>query len=91
MDFDEALKRHLPLQIRIPDRTNPLQTLVRYAAEVFLVDTNHGPAVVWLDPFWCERSPAKSCHIAYVSPRCNAKPGRWIDNEPRSGPHCIAY
>jgi hypothetical protein len=69
MEFAEALKRHLRLQVQIPDRTKPLETLVRYAAEVFLVETAQGPAVIWLDPFWCDRSSAESCHIAYVSPR----------------------
>jgi hypothetical protein len=91
MEFTEALKRHIPLQVRIPDRTKPLETLARYAAEVFLVETQQGPAVVWIDPFWCERSAAESYHIAYASPKPNAKPGRWVDPEPRYGPHCIAY
>jgi hypothetical protein len=91
MELTEAVKRHLPLQVRLPDRTKPLESLVLYAAEVFLVETGQGPAVIWLDPFWCERAAAESCHIAYVSPRRNNRPGRWIDTEPRYGPYCIAY
>jgi hypothetical protein len=68
MKFSEAVKRLLPLQVRLPDRYNPLLTVVRYVAEVFIVETIHGPAIVWLDPFWSERSPEAACHIAYVRP-----------------------
>jgi hypothetical protein len=91
MKFSEAIKRRLPLQLRLPDRYNPLETVVRYVAEVFLVETTHGPAIVWLDPFWNENSPDASCHIAYVRPDGDAQSGRWIDNDPSYGPHCLAW
>jgi hypothetical protein len=89
MELTEALKRHLPLQIHIPCRSNPLQTLIGYAAEVFLVETQHGPAVVWVDPFWFDKCPQDTCHIAYARPRGAARAGRWVDQEPRYGPRCL--
>lgn len=91
MEFQEALKKRLPLQIRLPNPRRPLESGVRHVAEAFLVDTTQGPAVVWLDPFWCGGLPEQVCHIAYASPRGDAKSERWIDNDPRYGPRCLAY
>lgn len=88
MDFAEALRRRIPLQVRLPDPTQPLEPRVRYAAEVFLVETVQGPAVVWLDPFWYDKTPEAACHIAYARPDGDSGPGRWVDNEPRYGPRC---
>jgi hypothetical protein len=75
--------------VRIPDQANPLETRMRYAAEVFIVETRRGPAVVWLDPFWCEHPSRGKCHIAYAKPNGNGGPGRWVDNDPRYGPGCL--
>jgi hypothetical protein len=90
MELAEAIQLLTPLQVRLPDRTHPLQTAARPAAEVFLVDTTDGPAVVWLDPFWC-REPGGAWHIAYASPRSNGTQRCWVDHEPHYGPHCLAY
>jgi hypothetical protein len=89
MEFAEALRRRLPLQVRLPVHSNPLKTNVRYAAEVFMVETAFGPAVVWLDPFWCNDPTKLSCHIAYASPKEDADNERWIDKDPRYGPFCL--
>lgn len=53
MELEEAVKQRVPLQIRIPNPRNPRAPTVGAVAEVFLVETRQGPAVVWLDPFWC--------------------------------------
>jgi hypothetical protein len=91
MEFAEALKHRVPLQVRLPDPKRPLETLVRFVAEVFLVQTRHGPAVAWLDPFWWEGPRGERCHIAYATPKPATRPGRWIDNEPKYGPRCLVY
>ena len=91
MEFDEALRRQLPLQIRIANPRKPLETLVRPVAQAFLVDTTHGRAVIWLDPFWCDGTREETCHIAYATPRSDPKLERWLDNDPRYGPRCLAY
>ena len=91
MELAEAINRRLPFHVRLPSRRNPLGLVARCVAEVFLVETTRGPAVVWLDPFWCRESPTDSCHIAYVSPRYEPDRLRWIDDDPRYGPGCLAY
>jgi len=91
VELDQALKERLPLQIRIPNRRKPLVTDTRAVAEVFLVETTHGPAVVWLDPFWCGMPPEEACHIAYATPHPVAEAERWVDHNPRYGPRCLAY
>jgi len=94
MELAEAIKRRLPLQVRLPDRQRPLETAVQYAAEVFLVETAQGPGVVWLDPFWCDSSPpppTKICHISYAKPWFDPGRGRWVDQDPRYGPRCLAW
>jgi hypothetical protein len=91
MNLEEALALGFPLQVQVPDRRKPLTTRIHYAAEVFLVDTTHGPAVIWLEPFWCEAAAAEACHIAYASPASNGSAMRWVDQQPRYGPKCLAY
>lgn len=91
MEFSDALKRGIPLQIRLPNPKRPLETNVRAVAEVFLVETRQGPAVVWLDPFWCDASPKDAFHIVYASPRYDPKLQLWLDNDPRYGPKCLVY
>lgn len=89
MELAEAIKRLIPLQVRLVDRKRPFETVPHYAAEVFLADTAYGPAVIWLDPFWWEQ--AASLHAAYAEPRWNEAKKCWIDQNPRYGPCCIAY
>jgi len=91
MELSDALRQLIPLQVRIPNPRNPLEMIPHCAAEVFLVDTEHGAAVVWLDAFWCERPQSRVCHIAYATPYRHASGERWIDQDPRYGPRCLAY
>lgn len=89
MELDEAIKRLIPLQVRLVNRQSPIEPVPYYAAEVFLADTKYGAAVIWLDPFWFEE--AGRCHITYADPRWDEATNRWIDQQPRWGPGCIAY
>jgi hypothetical protein len=91
MELIEAIKQLVPLQLPIPNPRKPMQLVAHCPAEVFLVHTDRGPAVVWVDTFWCERPNESVCHIAYAVPRTSSSPDRWIDNEPRYGPRCLAY
>lgn len=91
MDLAEAIKQLVPLQLRIPNPQKPLDLDTHYAAEVFLADSAHGPAVVWIDPFWCDKPDASLVHIAYAEPSRQGIDERWVDNDPRFGPRCIAY
>jgi hypothetical protein len=91
MDLAEAIKQLVPLQVRIPNPKKPLDLDPHYAAEVFVVDTAHGAAVVWLDPFWCDKPDDPVVHIAYAEPIRQRDEERWVDNDPRYGPRCIAY
>jgi hypothetical protein len=91
MELIEAIEQLVPLQVPIPNPRKPLRLVAHCAAEVFIVETSHGPAVVWVDTFWCKRANETVCHIAYAEPRPHLKPDRWIDNEPRYGPRCLAY
>jgi hypothetical protein len=91
MELAEAIRQLTPLQVRIPNRHKPLELDAHYAAEVFLVETAQGVAVVWLEPFWCDRSGETVARIAYADPICLDEKPRWVDNDPRFGPHCIPY
>jgi hypothetical protein len=106
MQLADAINRLMPLQVQMPDPKSPLQLQAVPAAEVFLVETIRGAAVVWLDLFWCapargNREPtvtaalpsrrASRCHIAYAAPRPQSGADRWIDRDPAFGPHCIAW
>jgi hypothetical protein len=91
MDLAEAIKQLVPLQLRIPKPQKPFELGTHYAAEVFLADTAHGRAVVWLEPFWCDKPDARLVHITYADPIRHGEEERWVDNDPRFGPRCIAY
>jgi hypothetical protein len=106
MELADAIKRLIPLQVQIPDPKSPLQLHAVPAAEVFLVETERGAAVVWLDLFWCASAPgnraptvdaaqtdrtAGRCHIAYAVPRPQSGVDRWVDDDPSFGPRCIAW
>ena len=91
MELKDAIRQLIPLQVQIPNPRKPLQLVAHCTAEVFVVDTTRGPAIVWVDPFWCERPNEATCHIAYAEPRAQSDPERWVDNEPRYGPKCLAY
>lgn len=56
-----------------------------------MVETRCGPAVVWLEPFWCEWPEGEVCRIAYANPKAASSTLRWVDHDPRYGPHCLAY
>jgi len=100
IELSEAIKRLIPLQVRLPNRLRPLTDTARYAAELYLAQTSHGPAVIWLDAFWCDNDPLDACHIAYAQPQPrrmeSSDPATehalcWVDNSPRWGSHCIPY
>jgi hypothetical protein len=52
MELADAIKCLMPLQVEIPYPKRPLQLQGVPAAEVFLVESVRGAAVVWLDLFW---------------------------------------
>lgn len=89
MELTEAIERLIPLQVVLPDRRRPLTTAPQYAAEAFVAETRTGNAIIWLDPFWCEQTSA--CHIAYAAPKADTSGKRWVDQDPRYGPGCLAY
>jgi hypothetical protein len=106
MELADAIKRLMPLQVQMPNPKSPLQLQAVPAAEVFLVETVRGAAVVWLDLFWCTAEygareatvdaalpsrKASRCHIAYAVPRPQPGVDRWVDNNPSFGPRCIAW
>lgn len=91
MDLAEAITQLVPLQLRIPDPKKPLDLATHYAAEVFLADTSHGTAVVWIEPFWCDKPDTPVARIAYAVPTRQGSEDRWVDNDPRYGPCCIPY
>ncbi|WP_295887969.1 hypothetical protein [uncultured Thiohalocapsa sp.] len=91
MDLAEAIKKLVPLQVRIPNPRKPLDLEAHYAAEVFLAETPHGVAVIWLGPYWCDKPDTAVAHIAYAEPVRQGSAERWVDNDPRFGPHCIPY
>ena len=106
MELADAIKCGIPLQVCLPDRRRPLLVQPHPAAEVFIVETVRGSAVVWLDLFWCdprrdrpeseahaghEAAAAAACHIAYALPRSHPTAERWIDNDPAFGPYCIPW
>ncbi|NEV64486.1 hypothetical protein [Thiorhodococcus minor] len=90
MQFAEAIKQAMPLQVLVPQRTNPLERQFRCVAEVFLVDTASGTGVVWLEPYWPAEVERRVAQICYADPVAK-DPMSWIDNSPRFGPFCIAY
>ena len=106
MELADAIKRLMPLQVQMPDPKRPLQLHAVPVAEVFLVETVRGAAVVWLDLFWCASArgnpeplvnaalpsrTARQCHIAYAVPRPQSGADRWVDDYPSFGPRCIAW
>ena len=91
MELVDAIRQMMPLQVRIPNPQKPLQTVVHCAAEVFSVETRYGPAVVWLEPFWCARPDEQICRIAYVNPKATSSVARWVDQDPHYGPHSLVY
>jgi hypothetical protein len=91
MELAEAIQESLPLQVLLPNPRRPLQIEPHLVAEVFVVDTSYGPAVVWLEPFWCGSPDPQVCRIAYASPRLGRGGRRWADQQPRYGPRCLAY
>ena len=91
MDLAEAIKQLVPLQLRIPNPKKPLELDTRYAAEVFVVETVQGSAVVWVEPFWCDKRDERVAQIAYAAPSRHGEAERWVDNDPRFGPRCIPY
>lgn len=91
MTFAEAIKQGIPLQVVLPNRLRPFELERRNVAEIFLAETRLGAAVIWLEPYWCEMPIEKVCRISYADPLETTAESRWIDREPRYGPHCIAY
>jgi hypothetical protein len=91
LKFSDALRQGTPLQIYLPNRYKPLQVTPRPIAEAFLVATDHGEALVWLDPYWCDPERNDACHVAYAKPQVKRSGNCWVDHKPRFGPHCLAY
>jgi hypothetical protein len=91
MELAEAIKQLVPLQVLIPNRHRPLDIEAHYAAEVFLVNSPTGVAVVWIEPFWCNKPDEPVASIAYAAPLRVDERERWVDNDPRFGPKCIPY
>jgi hypothetical protein len=91
MTFAEAIKQGIPLQVVLPNRRKPFELDRRSVAEIFLAETRLGAAVIWLEPYWCEMPIEKVSRISYADPLETTAETRWADQEPRYGPHCIAY
>ena len=91
MTLAQALHEGAVFQIYLPNRYKPLQVMPRPVGEMFLVMTDHGQGLVWVDPYWCELLGGDVCHLVYASPQASADGTRWIDGHPRWGPHCLAY
>lgn len=91
MELAEAIGRLMPLQLQIPNPREPLTLKAHCAADVFLVESVNGAAVVWLEAFWCRGETARLARIAYANPRQDRSNDRWVDYDPRFGPHCLAY
>lgn len=91
MTLAEAIKQGIPLQVVLPNRRRPFDLERRSVAEIFLAETTLGAAVIWLEPYWCETPIEKVCRISYADPLEKTAETRWVDHEPRYGPHCIAY
>ena len=68
MDLAQAVKQLVPLQLLIPNRRKPLAVDTRCVAEIFVVATTHGDAIVWSEPFWCDKPTTPVVHIAYAKP-----------------------
>jgi hypothetical protein len=91
MDLAQAIKQLVPLQLLIPNPRKPLDLEARCVAEIFLVETTHGSAVVWLEPYWCDKPDEPVVQVVYAQPVRRGAADRWVDNDPRFGPRCIAY
>jgi len=91
MDFAEAINQLVPLQVLIPNPRKPLELDAHCVAEMFLVGTTHGNAVVWLEPSWCDKPDEAVVQVAYAQPIRRGDADRWVDSDPRFGPRCIAY
>jgi hypothetical protein len=91
MDLTEAIRLLVPLQLRVPNPRRPLELDTRCAAEVFLVQTAHGKAVIWVEPFWCDQLDQPVARISYAEPIRSGAADRWVDNDPRYGPGCLPY
>lgn len=91
MDLADAIRSLTPLQLQIPDRRRPLQLKAHCVADAFLVETKQGPAVVWVEAFWCKEQTGPVARIAYAQPQQTGSTERWVDHDPRYGPQCLAY
>lgn len=91
MDLAKAIEQLVPLQVLLPNRRKPLELDAHCVAEMFLVGTTHGNAVVWLEPGWCDKPEEAVVQVAYAEPVRRGDADRWVDNDPRFGPRCIAY
>lgn len=91
MDLAGAIRNLTPLQLQIPVPRRPLQLKAHCVADAFLVETERGPAVVWVEVFWCNEQAGSVARIAYARPQQNGSEERWVDHDPRYGPQCLAY
>lgn len=91
MDLADAIRSLVPLQLQIPDPRKPLHLKAHCVADAFLVETPQGPAVVWVEAFWCKEPAGRVARIAYARPLQEGSKERWVDHDPRYGPHCLAY
>lgn len=90
MELAEAIKKSTPLKIVLPFRAKPLEREDRCVAEMFMIDTKAGAAVVWLEPYWPAHPDRRVCQICYADP-VEKDATSWVDNRPRFGPFCIPY
>jgi hypothetical protein len=94
MELAEAIKRRLPLQVLLPDRSHPMRLQSHATAEMFLAETAHGPVVIWVDLGWCD-VPAESGLLgatAAVEGAATAATPRVAANGPGAVAAChIAY
>lgn len=91
MELAEAIRRLIPLQLKIPNPRKPLQLKAHCVADAFLVETGCGPAVAWVEAFWCKSETDRVAHIAYAQPHQYDEEDRWVDHDPSYGPYCLAY
>jgi len=74
-----SVTSRLPWTVVLGHR-EPMQLVAHCPAEVFVVHTDRGPAVVWVETSWCERPNESACRIAYAEPRTSSNPDRWSKN-----------
>jgi hypothetical protein len=91
MELRHVVERGHALQVCMPNPKRPLETMQCYVAEMFLLDTPTGPALLWLGPDWHEYPPGESCCICYAQPLPDASGKRWVDNRPRHGNKCLDF